>query len=91
MLKPNTLTFNSSGECFTFTITNFKNEIDVIYRGELVSEFRESDNIILTGYLPNEEDRTKFIAYSYYTNHSMEVENWQGSTGAMRNKDLLVN
>jgi hypothetical protein len=74
----------------TFTLTNFKHSVDVLYRGSVHLEVKEGENIILHAYLPDEKNRQKIIAYSYVTNHSMEVENWEGSTNKLRNNNIVL-
>ena len=73
------------------TITNFKREVDIIYKGELAVELKEGENTIFNAYVPNIKDKEKIVAYSYFTNHSLEVENWEGTAGKVRNQEFLIN
>ena len=73
------------------TITNFKKEIDIVYKGELAVELKEGENTIFNAYLPNKNNKSKIVAYSYMTNHSLELENWEGTSGKLRNQEFLIN
>ena len=48
----------------------------MIYQGIIPPEFKEGENLILTGYIPNINNKNVMISTTFATNHSMEVENW---------------
>lgn len=59
-----------------FIITDFKEEIDVFYKGITKFEFKEGETIVLTAYCPDLKERKKLIAIDYLTKHSMEAQDW---------------
>lgn len=56
-----------------FVITDFKEEIEVFYKGITKFEFKEGETIVLTAYCPDIKERKKVVAIDYLTKHSMEV------------------
>ena len=84
IVMPGTFFFDSNSGCYTFDITNFKDTVSVLYKGKTQLEFKEGDNIILNAYFTDVKNKSKIVAYSYVANHSMEAENWQGSSGKIR-------
>ena len=42
---------------YRFNITNFKETLSVIYEGKIPKEFSEGENIILTGYFTDIENK----------------------------------
>lgn len=53
------------------------NEMNIAYRGEIQFETKEGETVIVTGYLPDADNRTNMIAIEYVTNHGMEAEKWE--------------
>ncbi len=84
IVQPDSFRFDTTTENYFFTLTNFKDTIDVVYKGQIAIEFKEGENLILTAYRPSDEIKDKIIAFSYQTNHSMEVENWEGANQSFR-------
>ena len=70
-------------------MTNFKDTIDIDYQGPIKSQFKEGDKLVLTAYLPNVKQKSRLVGIDHLTNHSMETENWQGSTFKSRNKSAV--
>lgn len=62
-----------------FTITDFKNNIEVFYTGAMKFEFKEGETIVITGYCPDIKNKNKVICVDYMTKHALEVENWEGN------------
>ena len=62
-----------------FIITDFKNEVEVLYNGMNKFEFKEGETIVITGYIPDVQHKNRIVCIDYMAKHSMEVENWQGS------------
>ena len=90
ILKQNSLEYDSASNCYRFTLTNFKNEISVIFKGIASIELKEGDNVIITGYLPNNDEKCRVVATSYNTNHSMEVENWDNTISKQRSHNSIT-
>ncbi|KAL4473241.1 hypothetical protein ABPG73_012931 [Tetrahymena malaccensis] len=67
-----------------FVITDFKEEIEVFYKGITKFEFKEGETIVLTAYCPDLKERKKVVAIDYLTKHSMEVQDWQSKSGKSR-------
>ncbi len=67
-----------------FTITDFKNEVDVYYNGMAKFEFKEGETIVMQAYCPDNQDKSKVIAMEYMTKHSMEVNNWKDQVSRSR-------
>lgn len=91
MVVPESFHYDANTGAYIFKITNFKDTIDVVYKGKTKLQFKEGDNVVLTGYLPNSDIKNRVIATSYITNHSMEVENWQGSNFNVRESSIILN
>lgn len=91
LLKPGSFYFNQNTKSFHFTLTNLKQEVDVIYKGEIPYEFKEGENLILTCYVPNIKNKSRIIAHAIATNHSMEVENWEGKNSLLNQKSSTLN
>ena len=62
-----------------FIITDFKNEVEVLYNGMNKFEFKEGETIVITGYVPDVQHKNRIVCIDYMAKHSMEVENWQGN------------
>ena len=90
IVKPDSFRFDSKSNNYFFTMTNFKDEIDITYRGKTSVNFKEGDNVVLTGYLPNPANKTKVLATSYMPSHSMENENWRGNNLTLKSKDIVL-
>ena len=84
IMKQNSLEYDPGSNSYRFVLTNFKNEISVIFKGLASIELKEGDNVIVTGYVPDEEDRGRIVATKYSTNHSMEKENWDNTISKQR-------
>eukprot|EP01016_Furgasonia_blochmanni_P030776 TRINITY_DN3192_c0_g1_i1.p1 TRINITY_DN3192_c0_g1~~TRINITY_DN3192_c0_g1_i1.p1 ORF type:complete len:238 (+),score=26.54 TRINITY_DN3192_c0_g1_i1:54-767(+) len=74
-----------------FVVTDYKNEIEVIYSGTAKFEFKEGETIVLTGYVPDTRNRNRIVCVEYMTKHSMQVENWQDQQNISRRNYGLNN
>ena len=90
-MKPGTFRLDARSNNYYFTITNFKQEVDVVFRAAVGAMFKEGDNVVLTAYLPNRDNQHKIIATNVMPNHSMETENWKGNNLAPRNNNIILN
>ena len=90
VLKQNSIEYDTCSNCYRFEITNFKEDISVIFKGVASLELKEGDNVILTGYLPDENDKHLVVATEYNTNHSMEVENWENTLSKKRTDNSIT-
>jgi hypothetical protein len=50
--------------------------VNIFYRGQTKFEFKEGETLVLTGYLPDRNDKTKMIGTEYLTKHSMDGNLW---------------
>ena len=67
-----------------FTVTDFKNDILVLYKGMLPQTFREGDMWYLGGFLADPEDPTVFICTSITANHAIAVDKYVGDAAVDR-------
>lgn len=61
-------------------MTDFKNEIIVLFKGALPPSFREGDMATLGGFLADHKNPTSFIATSVQANHEITPDKWLGET-----------
>jgi cytochrome c-type biogenesis protein CcmE len=54
-----------------FIMTDFKNDIIVLFKGPLPSTFREGDMASVGGFLADHKNPTNFIATSVAANHEI--------------------
>ena len=54
-------------------MTDFKEELDVVYKGLTKFEFKEGETLVMTAYCPDLTNRKKVVAIDYLTKHSMEA------------------
>lgn len=84
------MSYDSYSNTYKFVGTDHKgNGINILYKGDLKFETREGETVILTGYLPDADNRTQMIAVEYMTNHGMEQENWEGNLFMERDVNLI--
>lgn len=67
-----------------FIVTDFKNDINVMYKGTLPTTFREGDMTYLGGFLADPEDPTLFIGTSVTANHEISVDKYIGESNVDR-------
>ena len=63
-----------------FIMTDFKNDIVVLFKGPLPSTFREGDMASMGGFLADPKNPTNFIATSVQANHVIYPVRWIGKT-----------
>mmetsp|Transcript_11974 Transcript_11974/g.13511 ORF Transcript_11974/g.13511 Transcript_11974/m.13511 type:complete len:236 (-) Transcript_11974:13-720(-) len=67
-----------------FVVTDFKNDIKVLYKGTFPTTFREGDMCYLGGFLADPEDPTIFVATSVTANHEIAVDKYIGDNNVDR-------
>jgi cytochrome c-type biogenesis protein CcmE len=67
-----------------FTLTDFKNDIQVLYKGPLPATFREGDMAGVGGFLACHKNPTCFIGTSVQANHEIAPDRWLGETNLDR-------
>ena len=67
-----------------FTMTDFKNDIQVLYKGSLPATFREGDMASVGGFLADHKNPTCFIGTSVQANHDIAPDKWLGETNLDR-------
>ena len=67
-----------------FVMTDFKNDITVLFKGPLPSTFREGDMATVGGFLVDPKNPTNFIATSVAANHEIQPDRWIGETNLDR-------
>jgi cytochrome c-type biogenesis protein CcmE len=68
-----------------FLITDFKNDLVVLYKGPLPSSFKEGDMATVGGFLADYKSPTCFIGTNVQANHDIAPDKWLGDTNADRN------
>lgn len=63
-----------------FIMTDFKNEIYVLFKGSLPPTFREGDMATVGGFLADHKNPTHFVATSVTANHEIAPDRWLGET-----------
>jgi len=69
-----------------FIMTDFKNELEVLYNGLNKFEFKEGETLIITAYVPDMKYKNRIVCIDYMSKHSMETENWEGPSNQGRGK-----
>jgi len=67
-----------------FILTDFKNQVEVVYNGVNKFEFKEGETIVITGYTPDVKKKNHIICVDYMTKHGMEVDSWKDGSGYSR-------
>ena len=88
IIKKNSIELKKGTQDVKFVITDFKNDIAVMYKGNLPSSFREGDMTYLGGFLADPEDPTLFIATSVTANHEISVDKYVGDSNVDRMASL---
>lgn len=63
-----------------FILTDFKNDIVVLYKGALPATFREGDMANVGGFLADHKSPSCFIGTSVQANHDIAPDKWIGET-----------
>ncbi|CAD8054443.1 unnamed protein product [Paramecium primaurelia] len=85
IIKPGTIEIKRGTLDVKFILTNFDDDITVIYRGETKYEFKEGETIVLTAYTPDLKNKKRIIGLDYQTKHSMDGYMWEDKVGVNRN------
>jgi cytochrome c-type biogenesis protein CcmE len=67
-----------------FIITDFKNDLVVLYKGPLPATFREGDMASVGGFLADHKSPTCFVGTSVQANHDIAPDKWLGETNIDR-------
>lgn len=67
-----------------FTLTDFKNDIQILYKGSLPATFREGDMASVGGFLADHKNPTCFIGTNVQANHDIAPDKWLGETNLDR-------
>ena len=90
VVVPGSLEYVGDINSYLFEITDFQRKVSVIYGGGLRAEFKEGQNLIMTASYQDSRRKDQLVCHSYINNHSMEGENWEGSTSKFK-RDVFVN
>lgn len=63
-----------------FVLTDFKNDIMVVYKGSLPATFREGDMANVGGFLADHKNPSCFVGTSVQANHDIAPDRWLGDT-----------
>jgi cytochrome c-type biogenesis protein CcmE len=63
-----------------FVLTDFKNDIMVVYKGSLPATFREGDMASVGGFLADHKNPSCFIGTTVAANHDIAADRWLGDT-----------
>lgn len=67
-----------------FIITDFKNDLIVLYKGPLPTTFKEGDMSTVGGFLADSKNPTCFVGTSVAANHDIDADKWLGDTNIDR-------
>jgi cytochrome c-type biogenesis protein CcmE len=67
-----------------FTLTDFKNDIQILYKGSLPATFREGDMASVGGFLADHKNPTCFVGTNVQANHDIAPDRWLGETNLDR-------
>ena len=67
-----------------FCLTDFKNDIMVVYKGALPATFREGDMASVGGFLADHKNPSCFVGTSVAANHEIAPDRWLGETNMDR-------
>ena len=59
-----------------FILTDFKNDLVVLYRGPLPQTFKEGDMASVGGFIADPEKPTCFIGTNVSANHEIQPDRW---------------
>lgn len=65
-----------------FIITDFKNDVTVLYKGALPTTFREGDMASIGGFLADHKNPSCFIGTNVSANHEIAPDKWLGESNA---------
>jgi cytochrome c-type biogenesis protein CcmE len=63
-----------------FVVTDFKNEVTVVYKGPLPATFKEGDMAAIGGFLADHKNPSNFVGTSVQANHDIAPDRWLGET-----------
>lgn len=67
-----------------FCLTDFKNDVQVLYKGTLPATFREGDMASVGGFLADHKNPSLFVGTSVAANHDIAPDKWLGETNLDR-------
>ena len=67
-----------------FCVTDFKNDVMVVYKGALPATFREGDMAAIGGFLADHKNPSCFVGTSVAANHEISPDRWLGETNMDR-------
>lgn len=65
-------------------MTDFKNDISILYKGSLPATFREGDMASVGGFLADHKNPTCFVGTNVQANHDIAPDKWLGETNLDR-------
>uniref|UniRef100_A0A7S3CSZ1 Cytochrome c maturation protein CcmE n=1 Tax=Strombidium rassoulzadegani TaxID=1082188 RepID=A0A7S3CSZ1_9SPIT len=63
-----------------FVMTDFKNDLQILFKGTFPQTFREGDMATVGGFLADPKNPTVLIATDVQANHDIEPDKWIGDT-----------
>ena len=84
VIKNGTIEIKKGTQDNRFILTDFKNDINVMYKGLLPATFREGDMTYVGGFLADSNDPTLFIGTSVVANHEISVDKYIGDNNIDR-------
>ena len=67
-----------------FLLTDFKNDIVVLYKGPLPMSFKEGDMATVGGFLSDHKNPTCFVGTNVQANHEISPDKWLGDANLDR-------
>ena len=72
-----------------FIVTDFKNDLIVMYKGVMPPAFREGDMVNIGGFIADPKCPNTFIGTSVQANHDISQDKWLGDSAL--DKQISVN
>ena len=89
-MKPGTIRIKPGTLEYRFTVTDFKNEIDVLYKGAMPVAFKEGDMAIMGGFLADPKTAKTFVATNVTANHEIGGNRYKGKTNLEKRASMTM-
>ena len=72
----------------TFKVTDFKNDLTIVFKGKLPSAFREGDMAVISGFIADHKSPDTFVATFIDATHEIKEDRWKGERAIDRHKSI---
>ncbi len=87
-MKPGSIHLKRGTLEYKFVVTDFKNEIEVLFKGAMPPAFKEGDMAILGGFISDPRTAKTFIATNVTANHEIGANRYLKKTSVERKNSL---